>query len=73
MPRDAPAGASVLEFDFERTQPGLNLVVSGHGPEAVLLDLNSHPLTTLIGITNPAANDKAFMGLFPYVAAPHMQ
>ena len=42
----------------------------------VLLDVTPpappHGLTDLVGVTNPAENDVPFMGLFPYVAAPHM-
>jgi len=36
----------------------------------VLLDLNTHPLTALVGV-NPTANDVAFLASFPYTAAPH--
>lgn len=35
-----------------------------------LLDLNTHPVTTLIGV-NPTANDRPFSPTFPYLAAPH--
>lgn len=34
----------------------------------VLLDLNTHAVTTLVGV-NPTANDKPFLGSFPYLAA----
>ena len=39
----------------------------------VLLDLTEpgQDVLTLVGV-NPTANDKAFMSLFPYTAAPHM-
>lgn len=39
----------------------------------VLLDLGveGQTATSLVGVLNPAANDKTFMGAFPYLAAPH--
>ena len=39
----------------------------------VLLDLSveGQEATSLVGVLNPAANDKAFMDAFPYLAAPH--
>lgn len=36
----------------------------------ILLDLNTHPVTTLIGL-NPTANDKPFLDHFPYLRRPH--
>ncbi len=36
----------------------------------VLLDLDVHSVTTLIGV-NPTAGDLPFSGTFPYLAAPH--
>ena len=36
----------------------------------VLLDLDVHSVTTLIGV-NPTAGDLPFSGAFPYLAAPH--
>lgn len=38
----------------------------------LLLDRGTHPLTTFSALPlNPAANDKAFLTAFPYLAAPH--
>ena len=38
----------------------------------VLLDLGTHPANTLANLPlNPAANDKAFLTAFPYLATPH--
>lgn len=41
----------------------------------VLLELgatgNGQNVTSLVGVLNPAENDKAFLGSFPYLAAPH--
>ncbi len=36
----APAQSGVTVNVAERTQPGLNLYISGHAPEAVLMDMN---------------------------------
>lgn len=35
-----------------------------------LIDLKTHPVTTLIGV-NPTANDRSFNPVFPYLAPPH--
>ncbi len=35
-----------------------------------LLDLKTHPVTTLIGV-NPTANDRSFLPVFPYLAPPN--
>jgi hypothetical protein len=36
----------------------------------VLLDLGTHPVTTLVGV-NPTRNDQPFTGSFPYLARRH--
>ena len=36
----------------------------------LLLNLNTHAVTTLIGL-NPTANDKPFLDDFPYLRPPH--
>ena len=40
----APGVSDVVRYDRERAQPGLNLYVSGHAPEAVLIDMDGRPL-----------------------------
>ena len=37
---DAPAASGVTVHDADRSQAGLNLVVSGHAPEAALIDMD---------------------------------
>ena len=37
----------------------------------VLLDLGVHGVTDLVGVLNPAANDRSFGGSMPYLADPH--
>lgn len=40
----AGAGSGVTRWDRERASPGLNYYVSGHAPEALLMDLGGRPL-----------------------------
>jgi len=40
----APGRDGVIRYESERTFDGLNLYVSGHGPEALLIDMKGHPL-----------------------------
>lgn len=42
--RAAPRAGRVSVYDRERAQPGLNLAVSGHAPEAVLFDMEGRVL-----------------------------
>lgn len=42
----APTQKGVTVHDPERAQQGLNLVTSGHGPEAFLMDMDGRPLHT---------------------------
>jgi hypothetical protein len=39
----APAARGVTTLVKDRVQPGLNLYVSGHGPEAMLIDMEGRP------------------------------
>ena len=41
---EAPAGTNVIIHDREAAYPGLNLMVSGHGPEAILFDMDGKVL-----------------------------
>jgi hypothetical protein len=38
----------------------------------VLLDLDVHPLDSLVGALNPETNDVPFAAEFPYLAPPHI-
>jgi len=42
----APGSADITIYDSERASAGLNLYVSGHAPEAALMDMDGHVLHT---------------------------
>jgi hypothetical protein len=60
-----PAGTAGFANGRLLTDPVVDVTLA-----VVLLDLNVHAITTLVGV-NPTANDLAFDVNFPYLAPPH--
>lgn len=61
-----PAAPAGFPNGRQLEDPVMDVILS-----VIFLDMTVHGPTTLVGILNPAANDVAFPGTFPYVAAPN--
>ena len=63
--RESSATRGVIRYDPELSHAGLNLYSSGHGPEAILMDMNGQRLHVLelavrgsLSRPSPAANSR---------------